>query len=76
MGNTIPEVMEMDKKKQEKINQQKELNKFNAVTQKDKPENQYKNFVLDKVTEWKYIRYVKIFNRQVLRMRISRSVLG
>ena len=40
MGNTIPEVMEMDKKKQEKINQQKELNKFNAVTQKDKPENQ------------------------------------
>ncbi len=30
----------MDKKKQEKINQQKDLNKFNAVTQKDKPENQ------------------------------------
>ncbi len=36
----------------------------------------YKNFVLDKVTEWKYIKYVKIFIRQVLRMRISRSVLG
>lgn len=36
----------------------------------------YKNFVLDKVTEWQYIKYVKIFNRQVLRMRISRSVLG
>jgi len=29
-----------DHKKQEQINEQKSLNKFNSVTQKDKPENQ------------------------------------
>lgn len=30
----------MDKKKQEKQNQQKNQNKFNSITQKVKPENQ------------------------------------
>ncbi len=30
----------MDKKKQEKMKQQKNLNEFNSVTQKVKPENQ------------------------------------
>ena len=30
----------MNKQEQEKINQQKNLNKFNTVTQKVKPENQ------------------------------------
>lgn len=30
----------MDKKKQEKINQQKDLYAFNSITQKVKPENQ------------------------------------
>lgn len=30
----------MDKKKQEKQNEQKNLNRFNSVTEKVKPENQ------------------------------------
>lgn len=30
----------MDKKKQEKITQQKNHNEFNSITQKTKPENQ------------------------------------
>lgn len=30
----------MDKKSQEKQNQQKNLNKFNSITEKVKPENQ------------------------------------
>lgn len=30
----------MDKKKQEQLNRQENLNKFNSVTQKVKPENQ------------------------------------
>lgn len=30
----------MDKKEQEKINRQKNLNEFNSITQKVKPENQ------------------------------------
>lgn len=30
----------MDKKKQEEIREQKNLNEFNSITQKKKPENQ------------------------------------
>lgn len=30
----------MDKKKQEKLNRQKNLNEFNSITEKVKPENQ------------------------------------
>lgn len=40
MGNTISEVTNMDKKKQEKDNQQKNHNEFNSITQKMEPENQ------------------------------------
>ena len=30
----------LNKKEQEQINEQKSLNKFNSITEKDKPENQ------------------------------------
>ena len=40
MVHTIPEVMKMDKKSQEKLQEQKNHNEFNSVTQKKKPENQ------------------------------------
>lgn len=31
---------QLNKKEQEHINEQKSLNKFNSITEKDKPENQ------------------------------------
>lgn len=40
MVHTIPEVMKMDKKSQEKLQEQQNHNEFNSVTQKMKPENQ------------------------------------
>ena len=39
-GHPIPEVMNMDKKQLEKLQQKKNQEKFNSVTQKVKPENQ------------------------------------
>lgn len=39
-AHTIPEVIMMDKSKQEKIEEQRNHNKFNCVTQKTTPENQ------------------------------------
>lgn len=38
--HTSHEVTNMDKDKQEKINQKKNQDKFNSITQKVKPENQ------------------------------------
>lgn len=38
--HTINEVTNMDKKKQEAINGQKNRNEFNSITEKKKPENQ------------------------------------
>ena len=40
MVHTIHEVMKMDKKSQEKLQEQQNHNEFNSVTQKMKPENQ------------------------------------
>lgn len=40
MVHTIPEVMKMDKKSQEKLQEQQNHNEFNSVTKKMKPENQ------------------------------------
>lgn len=38
--HTIPEVIEMDKNKQEQLNQKKSNQFFNSITEKVKPENQ------------------------------------
>ena len=38
--HTIGEVITMDKKQQERKNKQKNLDKFNSITEKVKPENQ------------------------------------
>ena len=40
MVYTIPEVMKMDKKSQEKLQEQQNHDEFNSITQKIKPENQ------------------------------------
>lgn len=40
MVHTTPEVMSMDKEAQEKLQEQKNHNEFNSITQKTKPENQ------------------------------------
>lgn len=40
MVYTIPEVMKMDKKSQEKLQEQQNHDEFNSITQKTKPENQ------------------------------------
>lgn len=34
---------QLNRKEEERINEQKSLNKFNSVTNKDKPENQNQN---------------------------------
>ena len=39
-AHTIPEVMKMDKKSQEKLQEQQNHDEFNSITQKTKPENQ------------------------------------